>query len=73
MRMNSAVSPICSTDGQRPNLFKTVRFHRHPQEQRLFQFSLEPMLSIFVSSIISFYYGGGLVGVVLYHSFQWDA
>lgn len=29
MRMNSAVSPIYSTDGQRPSLFKTVRFHRH--------------------------------------------
>lgn len=44
-----------------------------PLEQWLFQYSLESMLPIFVSSVISFHCGGGSVGMVLYHSFQWVA
>jgi len=68
MRMNSAVSPFYSTDGsgQRPDLSKTVRFHRHPREHQLFQFSLESMLSIFGVLYHSLPPGSGLLGVILY-------
>lgn len=48
MRKNSAVSPICITDGYgpRPNPSKTVRFCRYPQERLVFQCSSESVLSL---------------------------
>ena len=67
MRMNSAVSPIHSTLGlDKDPICPKLRFHRHPREHQLFQFSSESMLSIFGVLCHSLPPESGLVALILY-------